>query len=132
MEDMMEEILKKITQTRKKRGLSLENMGFELGISDSAYRKIENNQSKLSLENFLKIAKTLEVTANELLDEKPHNEYNQSNNDQAQGTFIGHQEFQNFYQENKEITFKLIDSLEAHVKHLQEENSFLRNQLSNQ
>lgn len=103
-------------------------MAMELNISDSAYRKIENNQTKLSLEKFLQIAKILDVPINDLLGEKSHREYHQYNNDQ--GTFINHQEFENYYQENKEITHKLINSLELTIKHLQEEISFMRNQLS--
>ena len=115
-------------QTRKQRGYTLEYMGTELGISDSAYRKIENNQVRLSLENFIQIAKVLDVPINELLELKTQQEYHQHNNDK--GTFIGHQEFENYYQENKEITNRLIISLESSIEYLREENLFLRNQLS--
>ena len=124
----MEDVLKRIKETRIQRGYSLENMAMELNISDSAYRKIENNQTKLSLDKFLQIAKILDVQINDLLGEKSHREYHQYNNDQ--GTFIGHQEFENYYQENKEITHKLINSLETNIKYLQEEILLLRNQLS--
>jgi transcriptional regulator with XRE-family HTH domain len=124
----MEKILKRIRETRKQRGYSLENMATELNISDSAYRKIENNQTKLSLEKFLQITKILDVSINDLVGEKSHREYNQNNNDQ--GTFIGHQEFENYYQESKEMTHKLLDNLESNIKYLQEEILFLRNQLS--
>ena len=55
----MERILKRIVQTRKQKGYSLENMANELNISESTYRKIENNQINLSLERFLLIAKFL-------------------------------------------------------------------------
>jgi len=90
----MEDVLKRIKETRIQRGYSLENMAMELNISDSAYRKIENNQTKLSLDKFLQIAKILDVQINDLLGEKSHREYHQYNNDQ--GTFIGHQEFENY------------------------------------
>ena len=124
----MEEILKRIAQTRKQRGYTLENMAIELDIADSTYRKIENNEVRLTLERFLQIAKILNISVNELLGEKSHREYHQHNNDE--GTFIGHQEFENFNQENKEISQKLINSLEANIKDLHEEILFLRNQLS--
>lgn len=52
---------------------------MELNISDSAYRKIENNQTKLSLEKFLQIAKILDVSINNLFGEKSHKEYYQYN-----------------------------------------------------
>jgi transcriptional regulator with XRE-family HTH domain len=124
----MEKVLNRIRETRKLRGYSLENMATELNISDSAYRKIENNQTKLSLEKFLQIAKVLDISINDLIEEKSHREYHQHNTDQ--GTFIGHQEFENYYQESKEMTHKLLDSLESNIKHQQEEILFLRNQLS--
>jgi transcriptional regulator with XRE-family HTH domain len=66
----MEKILKRIRETRKQKGYSLENMATELNISDSAYRKIENNQTKLSLEKFLQITKILDVSINDLVGEK--------------------------------------------------------------
>ena len=124
----MKDVLKRIKETRMQRGYSLENMAVELQISDSAYRKIENNQTTLSLEKFLKIAKILDAPINDLLGEKSHREYHQHNNNQ--GTFIGHQEFENYYQEDKEITHKLIISLEANIKHLQEEVLSLHSQLT--
>jgi len=123
----MDEIIKKIVQFRKQKGYTLENMAMELNLSESAYRKIETNQTKLSLDKFLQISKILDISINDLLGEKSHREYHQYNNDQ--GTFIGHQEFDNYYQESKEITHKLIISLESNIKDLQEEISFLRNQL---
>ena len=123
----MENVLKRIIELRKRRGYSLENMATELNISDSAYRKIENSQSKLSLDRFLQIANILNVPISDLIDEKSHREYNQTNS--STGTFIGHQEFENYYQENKEITQKLVNSLEANIKHLEEEVIFLRDQL---
>ena len=101
-------------------------MAVDLKISNSSYRKIENNQTILSLDKFLRIAKILDVSIDDLLGEKSHREYHQNDNDQ--GTFIGHQEFENYYQENKEITHKLINNLESNIKHLQEEVLFLRNQ----
>lgn len=96
-------------------------------MSDSAYRKIENYETRLSLEIFLKIAKALDVSADELLEGKTQREYIQHNHEK--GTFIGHQEFENYYQENKDITAKLINSMEANITYLQEENVFLRGQL---
>ena len=125
----MEQVLKNIKKTRNIRGYSLENMATELNISDSTYRKIENNQTNLSLERFLQIAKILDVSINELIGEKSHRDYNQNNYEQ--GTFINHQEFDNYYQENKETTNKLLNSLESAINRQQEEIQFLRAQLSN-
>ena len=118
----MEKVLNRIRDIRKERGLSLENMADELEISHTAYRKIENNQSKLTVERLVGIAAILEVPINELLDEKTSRVYNQTNKDG--GTFIVYQEIENLYQENKELTQNYIESLKA-------ENEFLKKLLSN-
>ncbi|MDR2206582.1 MAG: helix-turn-helix domain-containing protein [Flavobacteriaceae bacterium] len=120
----MENIIKKIRVTRKNKGLSYENMAKELQISPSAYRKIEMNQSKLSVERLLKIGEILEIPINDLLSGNTSPVYNQNNNDNA--TFIGHQEFENYYQENKETTHKLVQALEKEIEHLKSEIEFLR------
>ena len=124
----LEGILKRIKETRKERGLSLESMGNGIGLSEAGYRKIEENETTLTLERFLKIAAELEVSAKELIDAKSQREYNQYNNEK--GTFIGHQEFENYYQENKEITQNLINSYKERILHQQEEILFLRSQLA--
>jgi transcriptional regulator with XRE-family HTH domain len=105
----MKEILKRIRENRKLRGYSLENMAAELNISDSSYRKIENNQIKLSLERFLQITAILDVSITDLIGEKFHRESHRDSN---------------------EMTLKLIDSLDSNIKHQQDEISFLRDQLS--
>ena len=128
MSQKVEQTLRRIEQIRKQKGYSLENMGFEMGVSESAYRKIVNSQVKFTVEKLFRIAHALDVSISELVGDRSQSEYNQYNNDK--GTFIGHQEFENVYQDNKEIAQKLISSLESHIKHLQEENIFLRSQLS--
>jgi len=118
----MEKVLNKIRDIRKERGLSLENMADELEISHTAYRKIENNQSKLTVERLMGISAILEAPIGELLDEKASRVYNQTSKDG--GTFIVYQEFENLYQENKELTQSYIESLKA-------ENELLRKLLAN-
>ena len=118
----MEKVLNKIRDIRKEKGLSLENMADELDISHTAYRKIENSQSKLTVERLIGIAEILEVPTGELLDEKASRIYNQTNKDG--GTFIVYQEFKDLYQENKELTQNYVESLKA-------ENEFLKSLLSN-
>ena len=97
-------------------------MADELEISSTAYRKVENNQSKLTVERLVGIAAILEVSTSELLDEKASRIYNQTNKDG--GTFIVYQEFKDLYQENKELTQSYVENLKA-------ENEFLKNLLSN-
>ena len=63
----LENILSRIRDVRKERGRSLESVCAGIGLSESVYRKIEDNETKLSLERFLKIAKELGVSAKELM-----------------------------------------------------------------
>jgi transcriptional regulator with XRE-family HTH domain len=120
----METVLTKIRDKRREKGFSLENMADELHISPSAYRKIEDNQSKLSVERMIQIATVLEIPPSELLEDQNPRIYQHTNRDN--GTFIGHQEFENYYQENKEITQNLVASLKDEIAHLKSEIEFLR------
>lgn len=56
----------KIRILRQQKGLSQENIAFELGISQKALSKIENGESSLSYDKLLKIAKILEVCPKEI------------------------------------------------------------------
>ncbi len=53
---------KKIRIYRIQKGLSQENMAFELGISQKSYSNIENGKTKLKVEMICKIAVILEVS----------------------------------------------------------------------
>lgn len=113
----MEKVTEKIKEYRKKKGYNYEAMAHEMKISTAAYRKIETNQTKLTVDKLYQIAEIIEAKVEDLLDIKAENIYNQTNADL--GTFIGHQEVQNLYQDNKEVNEKFIKSL-------QDEVSFLR------
>jgi len=124
----MDEIINRIFETRKKRGYSLEYMGNEIGVSESAYRKMEKGEVRLTLENFIKIAKTLKVSEAELLScalplETADKNRKSENSEPLPG-------IESYQKENKEITIRLIDCLEKQVLYLQEENQFLRSLLS--
>lgn len=113
MRTTIDSILIKIRTLRKEKGLSLENMADELGISLSAYRKIENHQCKLTVERLVLISIILEIPVIELLNDLQYSIYNQK--DRGNGTLADYQRFNNHYhQNNKEIT------------HLKSEIIFLR------
>lgn len=116
----MENVLEKIKEYRKKKGYSYEVMAHELNTSPAAYRKIETNQTKLTVERLQQIATILEAKIEDLLDIKADKIYHQDLKDSS----IGHQEVQNLYSENKETNEKFITSL-------QEEIQFLRKLLEN-
>ena len=108
----MEGILEKIKEHRKKKGYSYETMAQELNTSSGAYRKIELNQTKLTVEKLQQIANILEAKIEDLLDIKADKIYNQELKDHS----IGHQEVQNLYQDNNELKEKIIEQFELRIK----------------
>ena len=121
----MEEILQQIKDIRNVKGFSYEYMANELDISTSAYRKIESNETKLTVERLFQIAEILQTPVDKLLGSKLSTVYYQNNNDN--GTFNSFTEVEHYYhQENRETTQKLIQTLEQEIKHLREEITFLR------
>ena len=73
----MERIISKIQEIRKKKGYSYENMANDLNISAGAYRKIEMNQTKLTVERLYQIAEILSVKIEELLEIETNKIYKQ-------------------------------------------------------
>ena len=122
----MEKILQQIKDMRNTKGFSHEYMANEMRISTSAYRKIESNETKLTVERLFQIAEVLQTPVDKFLETKLSNVFYQNNNHEI-GTFIGNQDVENYYhQENRETTQKLIQNLEREITHLQEEVVFLR------
>ncbi len=120
----IETILARIQEIRKQKGYSLENMADELDISHSAYYKLENNQSRLTVERLIDISKILNTSLADLFDEGAMRIYNQNNNKDS--TVIAHQEFDQYNEKDKETTAKLLNVLESEIKHLKSEIDFLR------
>ena len=56
----------KLIETRKKRGLSQEQMAFALDMDTSCYNRREKGQIKISAEHWQKIAKKLDVPVEEI------------------------------------------------------------------
>lgn len=121
-------ITSKIREKRKQKGISHENMADELDISPAAYNKIERQETKLTVERLLQIQHVLDVSLSEFFDLKTENIYNQDIKDNG----IGHQEIQNMYQDNKELTDKFINALQEEIKNLKEQNLKLFNLLPKQ
>ena len=112
--DSVEKILKKIRETRKLKGLSHESMAFELDMSPSAYNKLERSETTLSLERLLKIRQILDLPYSDLFEIKTGDTFNQDLKDNAVG-YVKH-----LYQENKEVTQKLIETQQSEIQFLRE------------
>ena len=59
-----------ITELREKRNLSMQDVADRIGVSKTSVFKWENEQSKLTTENVLKISKFFNITVEELLQGK--------------------------------------------------------------
>ena len=117
-------VTEKIKTIRQDKGFSHEAMAMNLGISQTAYTKLERNETKLSIDRLYKIAEILEVSIFELLDEEKSVQQNIHNNTNV--TAIGNQKIENLYQENKEITQDLLKTKDLLIEKLQEENTMLK------
>jgi transcriptional regulator with XRE-family HTH domain len=102
----MKKILDNIVKFRKEKGFTYENMADELGLSAAAYRKIETNQTHLTVERLYQISETLHTSVAKLLD-IDREEYSQTVRDQATGYL---QKIEHFYQENEKTHEKLFAS----------------------
>jgi len=122
-ENKTDKLIKKIAGTRAKKGFSYENIAFELSITPAAYRKIEIGATKLTVERLFQLSKILNVSLSELL-EIGNDSLQQTNNENATGY---QQKIENFYQDNKEMSQTLVDSLKDEVTYLKSEIEFLHN-----
>lgn len=117
-------INEKIRFLRDKKKLRHEDMADRLEISTSAYSRMENGETKISVERLKKIAEILEVPAEDLLNAEPvvFNVSNNSGGAYANYGHIGHLVPEEFVQ-------RLMDRYdakhEAHVKELQRMNERL-------
>jgi transcriptional regulator with XRE-family HTH domain len=105
------QVIKKITAERMKKGYTFDNMAYELSITPAAYRKIETGETKLTLERLFRIAEILCVSLTDLL-EIGNDVFQQTNKESATGY---QQKIENFYQENKDVYEKLLQSKEEQI-----------------
>ncbi len=109
-QNKIEQIINKIVSARTKSGYTLENMAHELDITPAAYRKIETMETKLTVERLFCIAEILKTPLSDLLE--IGNVLQQVNNENATGY---QQKIENFYQDNKEIYEKLLESKDEQI-----------------
>lgn len=121
----MENIINRIKEIRKAKGISHEAMAFDLGISQVAYSKIEKNETKLTLERLYKIAEILDSKISDILGLETHKVYQQEFKDNSQN----YQEIQHLHQENKEVYERLIQAKDEQIELLKEQIIFYKSQI---
>ena len=119
---MNDAISKNIRKYRELKGYSQEYMAHELQINQASYAKIENSSTKLTVERLFTISKLLETDVSELLDLKKSTIFNQTENETANA--FG--KIEHYYQDNKEITAKLLDQYETRLKEKDEQMVLLK------
>lgn len=105
----VEKVISKIRESRKEKGYSHEVMAVELGISPSAYNKLERMESKLTLERFLQIKKILDKDYSDFFDIKTDRVFNQTFSEHSFGNI------EHYYQDNKEVFEKLIQAKDEQI-----------------
>ncbi len=127
--ETIENVLERVSDFRKRKGLSHENMAMELGISQAAYTNMERNESKLSVERLIKISEILEEPIYRFFQTSPHKVNNLNNYDSSVGYL---QDFENLYQDSKESNEKLEKTYQKTVEILEQEVVFLKSLLNKQ
>jgi transcriptional regulator with XRE-family HTH domain len=105
----------KIRIIRELRGFSQENIASKLGITQTAYSRIENNQTKLNTGMLEKIAKELGVSSIDILSHEP-TVVNFAPSQISQS--FGHGE--NFHSFQKDLVEKIILSKDQEINNLKE------------
>lgn len=104
-------VSKNIKKYRDFKGFSQEYMAEQMNLTQSAYAKIENTETKLTIDRLNEISKILEVDIANLLEQKTPNVYNIYNNE------IGNIETLNI--ENKELLKELLEAKNQLIEVLQ-------------
>ena len=107
------DVIENIRSIRKNKGISHEAMAVNLGISQTAYTKIERRETKLTIDRLQKIAEILEVQLGDLLEVEPQSFHQEIHNNT--GTAITHQKVETLYQENREVYEKLLAAKDEQI-----------------
>ena len=109
-----------IRKLREKRGFSQEYMAAKLGVAQASYARMENAETKITIERLSKIAEVLEADITELFDSSKITIQNQNN----EGVGSGY--IENLHIENKEMHEKLIEQYEQRLKDKDEQIALLK------
>ena len=114
-----------IRKIREKKGFSQEYMANVLNISQASYARLENEETKVTVERLQKIAEILETNIIDFFNTDKFIIHNQNyDNSTGNAAYV-----QNLVVENKEATNKLISSYEERLKEKDEQIHFLKSLL---
>lgn len=118
----MNHVASNIKRIREQKRYSQEYVAAKLDMTQANYSRLENQESKLTIDRLQEIADILETDITAFFDSSKITIQNQTNNDGAYGNgFV-----ENLYVDNKETVNKLIQTLENENQHLKKEIEFRR------
>ena len=108
----------RIKKVREEKNYSQTYLAQKLGITQKAYSNIENNQTRLTVDNLLRITQILEISINKILGYDENPVYNNFNTHNGEGIVI-----------NKLTSDKLIELYEKLLKSKDEEILYLKEKI---
>lgn len=100
-----------VRKMRESKGFSQDYMATVLNISQASYARLENEETKITVDRLYKIAEILEVNISDFFELDKIVIQNQTNNEGA----FGNGYIQNLHIENKEIYEKLLKSKDEQI-----------------
>ena len=110
----------KIRYIRENKKITQDYIANKLGISQTAYSKIETNQTQLTIERLKEIAELLEVSETELISGSPINQFNV---EKIEKNFAY---INTFMETQKDVYDKLIDAKDAQIQQLKDTIELLK------
>ncbi|MCD4747443.1 MAG: helix-turn-helix domain-containing protein [Bacteroidales bacterium] len=106
----------KIRKKRTEKGFSQDYMAIQLGVSQKTYGRLENGESKIDIEKIANLANILETNPIELLNFNGFDNSKKPKGDENNNNHFFEKECRHY---------------ETFIKHLEEENGFLRELIRN-
>jgi transcriptional regulator with XRE-family HTH domain len=113
----IKKIGERVKNVREQRNYSQQYVASKLGVSQKAYSKIETGETKLSVDNLLKLTEILDTSVNELLDSVGNAVYNNLGTHNGEGIVL-----------HKTTSDKINDLYEKIIKVKDEEIERLKQQ----
>lgn len=114
-----------IRRIREQKGFSQEYLADRLDISQASYARLENEETKITVDRLLKIAEILETEIIDFFNATKSGIQTQNNYDGSYGNGY----IQNLTIENKDMMQKVIDLYEIRLKEKDEQIAFLKSLL---
>ncbi|AEK23739.1 Uncharacterized HTH-type transcriptional regulator y4wC [Capnocytophaga canimorsus Cc5] len=115
-----------IRKIREQKGYSQEYLANQLNISQASYARLENQDTKITVDRLFQIAEILKTEVTDFFNASKLNIQNQNNHAGSYGNgYVQHLTI-----ENKETTDKLITSYEERLKEKDEQINLLKTLLN--